>query len=457
MRKVLAMLLLIFLIILSGCSNDSNIVNSDSSEDDNKDQENTSLALTYPIVDTGVTDSYSNVAIIDMPTQGNPFYGQDSNYNGNEPSYTDNGDGTITDNVTGLMWQQDMGEKMTWDDAITYAQTCNLGGYDDWRVPSIKTLYSLIQYTGTSGGEVAGETQFIDTDYFIQPIGDTTIGEREIDAQTWSSTVYVGTTMNGQETIFGVNFIDGRIKGYSKYKAATKSANTMYIRLVRGNTEYGENNYIDNGDGTITDLATGLMWQQNDSAQGLDWENALSYAENLNLAGYDDWKLPNAKELQSIVDYTRSPSTTDSAAIDPLFIVTSILDMNGNKQFPYFWTSTTHLDGVNPYSSAVYIAFGYAQGVMNDVLMDVHGAGAQRSDPKSGNEADYPLSMGPQGDIRMVYNYVRCVRMVDLFETTVDNETMSFNVKDNIEVNLFPSVIQANIEWMRKQTLMFLI
>ena len=457
MRKVLAMLLLIFLIILSGCSNDSNIVNSDSSEDDNKDQENTSLALTYPIVDTGVTDSYSNVAIIDMPTQGNPFYGQDSNYNGNEPSYTDNEDGTITDNVTGLMWQQDMGEKMTWDDAITYAQTCNLGGYDDWRVPSIKTLYSLIQYTGTSGGEVAGETQFIDTDYFIQPIGDTTIGEREIDAQTWSSTVYVGTTMNGQETIFGVNFIDGRIKGYSKYKAATKSANTMYIRLVRGNTEYGENNYIDNGDGTITDLATGLMWQQNDSAQGLDWENALSYAENLNLAGYDDWKLPNAKELQSIVDYTRSPSTTDSAAIDPLFTVTSILDMNGNKQFPYFWTSTTHLDGVNPYSSAVYIAFGYAQGVMNDVLMDVHGAGAQRSDPKSGNEADYPLSMGPQGDIRMVYNYVRCVRMVDLFETTVDNETMSFNVKDNIEVNLFPSVIQANIEWMRKQTLMFLI
>lgn len=44
---------------------------------------------------------------------------------------------------------------------------------------------------------------------------DTSIGEREIDAQEWSSTKYVGVTMNHNETVFGVNFIDGRIKGYS--------------------------------------------------------------------------------------------------------------------------------------------------------------------------------------------------------------------------------------------------
>lgn len=58
--------------------------------------------------------------------------------------------------------------------------------------------------------------------------------------------------------------------------------------------------------------------------------------------------------------------------------------MNGDKQYPYFWSSTTHLDGNNPYSSAVYVAFGEAQGVMDGKLMDVHGAGAQRSDPKVG-------------------------------------------------------------------------
>jgi hypothetical protein len=415
MKKVISMLLvtLIGVVMLCGCNQGSNNINFEIGGNEGKPQEDTEVTLTYPIVDTGITDSYSDAAVIAEPGEDDPFYGQDSNYNGNDPSYIDNEDGTITDNVTGLVWQQDMSEKMTWDEAIAYAETCTLGGCDDWRVPSIKELYSLILFTGTSGGELAGETQFIETDYFIQPIGDTSKGEREIDAQTWSSTVYVGTTMNGQETVFGVNFVDGRIKGYGKYKGNSSQLNVMYVRLVRGNIEYGQNNYIDNGDGTITDFATGLMWQQTDSSHGLDWEGALSYAENLDLAGYNDWRLPNAKELQSIVDYMRSPATTDSAAIDPFFNVTSIQDMNGNKQYPYFWTGTTHLDGKNPYSSAVYIAFGYAQGVMNNRLMDVHGAGAQRSDPKSGDKANYPQTMGPQGDIRMVYNYVRCVRTID--------------------------------------------
>ncbi len=50
---------------------------------------------------------------------------------------------------------------------------------------------------------------------------------------------------------------------------------------------------------------------------------------------------------------------------------------------------------------------------MNGTLMDVHGAGSQRSDPKSGDINDYPDSHGPQGDIRYVYNYARCVRRAD--------------------------------------------
>ena len=374
--------------------------------------------IAYPIVDTGVVAFYSDKQIISAPAEGEPFCGQDANYQGNSPSYTDNDDGTVTDNVTGLMWQQDMGKKMTYADAMKYAEECTLGGYDDWRVPTIKELYSLIQFTGECGGEVAGDELFIDTDYFKQPIGDTSIGEREIDAQTWSSTIYVGTTMNGAKTVFGVNFIDGRIKGYGYYKAKTAEENTAYFRLVRGNEEYGKNNFVDNGDGTITDLATGLMWQQSDSGRGMDWEKALSYAETLNLAGYDDWRLPNVKELQSIVDYTRSPSTTNSAAIDPLFKVSTVEDMNGNTNYPYFWSGTTHMTGkgTNKYTSAAYVAFGYAQGIMNDKLMDVHGAGCQRSDPKSGNTADYPKSHGPQGDIQNVFNYVRCVRSVDVFE-----------------------------------------
>lgn len=407
---------MVLIMILSGCGSVQSSIDEESTSSDAG--ESTFVVIenpffrTYQIPDTGITDFYSDKDMIEKPAEGEPFYGQDATYQINTPSYTDNGDGTVTDNVTGLMWQQDMGEKMTWEEAQQAAEECTLGGYDDWRVPTIKELYSLILFTGSSSGEYAGEQQYIDTDYFIQPIGDTANGEREIDAQTWSSTIYTGQTMNNAQTIFGVNFVDGRIKGYPLNKGKTE--NEMYFRLVRGNPEYGTNSFVDNGDGTITDLATGLMWQKADSGTGMDWEESLTYAEDLELAGYSDWRLPNAKELQSIVDYSRSIVATDSAAIDPIFEITQIEDMNGDKQYPYFWSSTTHLDGNNPYSSAVYVAFGEAQGVMDGKLMDVHGAGAQRSDPKSGKAEDYPSAFGPQGDIRMVYNYVRCVRTVDI-------------------------------------------
>lgn len=369
-------------------------------------------SLSYPIVDTRVSEFSNAFQLIPSPIAGEPFYGQDATYTGNRASYADNGDGTISDLVTGLCWEQDMGEKITWFEAFQKADTLRTGGHDDWRVPTIKELYSLILFTGRVSGATAIE-KFIDTDYFNQPLGDPDLGEREIDAQTWSSTPYAGLTMNGDSTVFGVNFIDGRIKGYPKYQPG--SSNTvprrMYFRMVRGNPDYGLNAFEDNGDGTITDYATGLMWQQTDDGEMRDWESALGYSENLELGGYGDWRLPNAKELQSIVDYARSPQATASAAIDLLFYTTGMEDPDGHTgHYPYFWTSTTHQDGPNPYNSAVYIAFGEAQGFMNNQLMDVHGAGAQRSDPKSGDADDYPQFHGPQGDVRYVYNAVRCVR-----------------------------------------------
>ncbi len=367
--------------------------------------------LSYAIVDTGVVDFYSDKAKINKPNKGENFYGQDAHYKRNIASYTDNKDGTITDNITGLMWQQDMGRKMTYKEAVEYSKKLNLAGHTDWRIPTIKELYSLIDYKGQSGGEVAKKL-YIDTKYFKQPIGNKDLGEREIDAQTWSSTHYVGRVMaNNAEAIFGVNFIDGRIKGYPLKRR--NQENKMYFRLVRGNENYGKNNFVDNGDGTISDLATGLMWQKDDSKKGMDWRNALAYAENLKLANHEDWRLPNAKELQSIVDYSRSLQTTNSPAIDPIFNTSKISLLSKENQYPYFWTSTSHLDGRNIYDSAVYIAFGEAYGEMNKKTLDVHGAGAQRSDPKAGNAKNFPSSFGPQGDIRLVYNYVRAVRTRD--------------------------------------------
>lgn len=369
--------------------------------------------ITYPIVDTDVSEFCSNNALITMPTEGQAFYGQDATYTGNQPSYTDNGDGTVTDNVTGLMWQQDMGEKMSYADAVQLVATMNLGEHSDWRIPTIKELYSLANFTGRCMGDDVVD-KFIDTVYFNQPIGDESIGERQIDGQTWSKTHYVGLTMNRDTTIFGYNFVDGRLKGYPKYTASTGEPNAMYFRMVRGNESYGLNNFIDNGDGTITDLATGLMWQQSDDGNTYDWENALAYAEALTLAEHTDWRMPNAKELHSIVDYTRSPQTSSSPAIDPLFTCTPIIDTDGKPgQYGYYWTGSPLKDGPTPYTDAVYFCFGEAHGVMNDKLMDVHGAGAQRNDPKSGDAADYPDNFGPQGDVRYVYNFIRCVRTVE--------------------------------------------
>lgn len=136
------------------------------------------------------------------------------------------------------------------------------------------------------------------------------------------------------------------------------------------------------------------MWQKNDSSSTKDWH------------------LPNAKELQSLVDYTRSPDTSDSAAIDAVFNASSFSNEADEKDWGYYWSSSTHKSMAKSQDSAVYVSFGRALGYINGQWLDVHGAGAQRSDPKStsiqlnqsystvtdshGNQA---ITHEPQGDL----------------------------------------------------------
>jgi hypothetical protein len=375
--------------------------------------------LTYVVVDTGQDKCYDNTRVIADPPSSSAFYGQDAQYQGVQPAYRDNGDGTVTDLNTGLMWQQNPGEKMTYFDAVSRADSFSLAGYDDWRLPTIKELYSLIIFSGTdpSGPGGTNPVPFIGTDYFVFEYGDTSTGERIIDSQFVSSTKYVSTTMGGDETVFGVNFADGRIKGYPvKPMLNQPEGKEFFVLYVRGNPDYGLNNFVDNNDGTVTDTATGLMWAQTDSGEGMDWDEALAWVQQMNgedYLGYSDWRLPSAKELESIVDYTRSPNTSKSAAIDPIFEVSEITNEAGEKDYPFFWTGTTHVKANGMGDSAVYISFGRALGYMNGAWVDVHGAGAQRSDPKSGDPGDYPEGHGPQGDAIRIYNYVRCVRDVN--------------------------------------------
>jgi hypothetical protein len=404
--------------------------------------------LTYPIVDTDQETFYDTIIEIPEPMPGMPFYGQDAHYTGFAPDYQDNGDGTVTDLITGLMWSKspdmegdgdiDYDDKMSFDEAMAGADTFSLAGYDDWRLPSIKELYSLIIFSGKdpsgyNGTSTEDLVPFIDTNYFDFAYGDVNSGERLIDAQMVSSTLYVATTMGGAETMFGVNFADGRIKGYPTGPNPGQSEDKrFYVYYVRGNTDYGINDFHDNGDGTATDNATGLMWMKNDNGAGVVWQEALTYAENSEFAGYTDWRLPNAKELQSILDYTRAPTITNSPAIDPLFNCTVIEDEGGKDNYPFYWSGTTHASWQEntPGGYGAYICFGEALGWMeeppmsgNYTLMDVHGAGAQRSDPKTGDPANWPYGHGPQGDVIRIFNFVRLVRNVD--------STMGFNKLDN--------------------------
>jgi hypothetical protein len=378
--------------------------------------------LSYPIVDTGQGKCYNANAESVCASSGS-FVGQDGQYAGASPRYKDNGDGTVSDLVTGLMWQKDPGGKVTFAQATAGAASLKLGGYTDWRVPNIKELFSLILFDGTDvsscvGGGACNATPFVDTTYFVFQYGSTANGERVIDAQFWSSTKYVGTTMGGDVTIFGVNFADGRIKGYPLMQPGNRGAGSaQFVRYARGSANYGVNKFLDNGNGVITDQATGLMWMKADSGKGMNWGDALAYCENLSANGYDDWRLPNAKELQSIVDYTRSPSTSGSAAIDSIFGVSAIKDEGGKTNYPFYWSSTTHTSSNGNGDWAVYVAFGEALGYMGSPnggakqLVDVHGAGAQRSDPKSGSVSPaYSQGHGPQGDVVRITHYARCAR-----------------------------------------------
>jgi hypothetical protein len=371
----------------------------------------------YAIVDSDQLDCYDVGGEISCPAQGEAFHGQDAQYLRAAPSYDSDGE-IVIDNVTGLVWQWEQIDEVTWDEAQDYCAELELGGISSWRVPTVKESYSLMQFDGSTGhaapedsGAPDDAVPYIDDEAFDFAYGSDS--ERYIDTQFITTTTYVSTVFSsndgaggGTTCFFGTNLADGRIKCYPD-----GAMDTFDLRCVAGNEDYGINDLEALGDGSIADHATGLQWMATDSGGGVDWQDALAYCEDLISAGYDDWRLPDAKELQSIVDYGRSPDTTGSAAIDPLFEATPVTGEDGYENYGWYWTSTTHLDGEG---AGVYVAFGEATGQMEGEWLDVHGAGAQRSDPKAGDPDDYPVGgQGPQGDVQRVFNLARCVRDLD--------------------------------------------
>jgi len=388
----------------------------------------------YPIVSDGVEFYGHDSGAFEEgsePKPGEDFYEQSAYYNKtdlvNNSRYKFYGDKEyiVEDLVTGLMWTSNPflfhTNKYTYQEAMEGLDDFNaqyadqLGGFDDWRIPTIKELYSLADFSGVMGMSAERSSAFFDEDYFTLPDIPEVYnpGDRFIDTQSVTSTIYGSKTLGSTTTMFGYNFRDAYLKGYPSTK-------TFTVFHVRGNTNYGQNMLVDNGDGTISDLATGLMWMKYDSGfynlgptgdGRMDWKAALKYCESIQYAGYDDWRLPDTKQLHSILDYNRSPDITDSAAIDPLFECTPIVNMAGLKDWGYYWTSTPFGRNVT-----IYVSFGRAMGAMGNFPMDVHGAGAQRGDHRTlgDGETFYPWVGGrhPQGDETRVLNMVRAVRVI---------------------------------------------
>lgn len=350
-----------------------------------------SPTASYSIVSTGQASCYDDGKLgeIPCPREGEPFAGQDGYYSKlSKPDLSyqiiEHADGDVVlDKNTGLMWTRSF-DRSLWQNRNYAAKRRKDGGYTDWRVPTIKELYSLIRFNGRTGDAPPWSTitprdaiPYIDNQsfHFEYP----TYPSRFIDAQYISSTDYGGKVMEHDLCFFGLNLADGRIKCYPQ--SGNLSNPAYYIRFVRNTqkTGYGENHFIEGRNGTIQDTATGLTWMKMDSGDiqfshqlektkkkdgSLDFPEALQFCEDLTFAGKTDWRLPDAKELQSIVDYSRSPDATDSASLDPVFKISPIVNEAGDGDFPAFWSSTTHLDGPRPGKRAIYILFGRGMGSM---------------------------------------------------------------------------------------------
>jgi hypothetical protein len=391
-------------LILSGCStdiDDSSTVSSETSYGE------VVLSGDGSVVTTGQKYDFDGDGTTITPVEGEDFYGQDADYESDEFSFTSWGSNSVLDNNTGLMWQAvPSDDKFSWSEGGDYCDELELDGYSDWRLPTAEELFSISDFEEG--------WPYLDTDYFSFPAETTTSGSGSTDGgpqgkvnasddsesvskdqgQFWSSNYYKVTEDGAAHDVaFGVNHATGHIKAYPASQTGTMA---KHVRAVRGD-EYGASDFVDNGDGTITDETSSLMWMSADLDSAMEWGDALSSAENSTFADYTDWRLPDVKELQSIVNYDGS-----YPAIDQSKFTTS--DFEDNENY-YFWTNTSaYFSKSSPvYGYAWYVAFGFAVG--NDGL-DSHGAGAVRFSPKYVESA-----IEGEGGDNMI-NSVRLVRNI---------------------------------------------
>lgn len=291
--------------------------------------------ISFKLPDTGQTGDFTQT------------FGEDSDYLINAPSFTDNSNGTITDNITGLIWQKTDGGEMTFENAQVYCNNLTLGGYSDWRLPNSHELFSILNHGRNHPA--------LDTIYFSNTIAEYWwSSDRQIDD---SSKIWVTNAGGG---------IGAHPKSETISAGGTKR---FHIRAVRNSIQNPVVRFRDNNDGTITDLITGLTWQKILNTNIMTWEEALNYCESLTLAGYSDWRLPNIKELQSLNnEFLKNPS----------------LDTNFFKNvfLSNYWSSST-LQGQTPkawYMNLFYGLITYENKTGKLRVISVRGMSSQPAD-----------------------------------------------------------------------------
>jgi hypothetical protein len=296
-----------------------------------------------------------------------PGTGQDGDFRAGlawpEPRFLDNEDETFTDQLTGLTWTENaetpgnnlyscsaLNITVNWQTALDHVaclNSRNFLGYNDWRLPNINEIESLIH------SEYADSTGWLQSQGFINVWG-----------AYWSSTTDLNPDFPNGEMAYAVNLFTGETS--IELKNATSYLPAVWP--VRGNTsgvaplwKTGQTtSYANYDDGwyqagiawptprfevqgeCVTDRLTGLMWSQNaDRLNDLvGWQPALEHANDLSLCDYDDWRLPNRKELWSLVNH----QVADPAAwLESQGFSNVHYQPQGSTAFFPYWSSTSYV------------------------------------------------------------------------------------------------------------------
>jgi len=191
-----------------------------------------------------------------------------------------NGDGTATDTSTGLIWQQTTApEKMIWQSALSYCENLTLGGYNDWRLPTIKELASIV--------DLSRYNPAIDTSYFPDTYASSYWSSSTVDSITSSAWV--------------VSFMSGLVGYYGK-------SNSDYVRAVRG----GQNQI--SGNLFITSPQQASTWNVG-SIMPITWETQ-SIAGNVSISNSRD----GGKTFIAIAENTENDGSYNWTATGPVSV-----------------------------------------------------------------------------------------------------------------------------------------